>query len=63
MSVQPYLALIEFFDNGLKSSPTPGLSFTPTRVIFASFSANDIPVIVLLLIIFFFCDKCSQSLL
>ena len=32
---------------------TPGLSFTPIRVIFASFFVKDIPLIILLFKIFF----------
>ena len=46
--------LIEFLDNGLKiAAAIPGLSLTPTRVTFASFWVEEIPVIILLLIIFF----------
>ena len=47
--------LIEFFDNGLKiEAATPGLSLTPIRETFESFWVDDIPVIILLLIIFDF---------
>ena len=42
--------MIKFFDSGLKiEAATPGLSFTPTIVILASFFVDDIPVIILLL--------------
>ena len=37
------------FDRGLKiAAATPGLSLTPTRVTFASFWVDEIPVIILL---------------
>ena len=46
--------LIEFSDKGLNIlAAIPGLSLTPTRVTFASFLVADIPLITLLLNIFF----------
>ena len=44
--------LIEFIDRGLKiEAATPGLSFTPISETFESFWVEEIPVIILLLII------------
>ena len=41
--------LILFFESGSKiEAATPGLSLTPTKVIFASFIVVDIPLITLL---------------
>ena len=40
---------IELIDSGLKiDAATPGLSFTPTKVTFASLCVEEIPVIILL---------------
>ena len=45
---------MRFSDNGLKiDAAIPGLSLTPTIVIFASFLVEEIPVIILLLNYFF----------
>ena len=46
--------LIELLYNGSKiEAAIPGLSTTPINVIFESFFVKDIPVIILLLLMFF----------